>query len=765
MNKTLKRNLLMMAAGLCILPASAQLSSNPDKFLGNITTDGNVEYSSAERYHTLWNQITPENETKWDAIEGSGRGIFTFERADRSANYAKQHHFPFKYHTFIWGSQYASWINNLSTAEQYNAIVEYLDGVKEHYPNLEIIDVVNEAINETNAVHAPAPYRAALGGEGRTGYDWIIKAFQLAHERWPNAILVYNDYNTFQWNTNQFIRLVQALRDSGAPIDAYGCQSHDLTDISLSNFKTAMQKLQNALKMPMYSTEFDIGTNSDSHQETQYKNLFPVLWEADYCAGVTLWGWIYGHTWTGREADGTKGNSGLIREKTVDGKKVYEDRPAMTWLREYMQTDAAKNAKSPFPGFKKEASVYVKPASMKVAKEDVLPVWVDATLATKTIEKVDLYMGSTLLDTKTEAPYIFEVTSSSTGTKTLKAVVTATDGSTYERISRISVQSGTTKREPYNETLPVLPCTIKAGEFDKGVSGVSYYSVTRTDDTSSPIKLNTNSWMEYTVDVAEEGIYSLEVELAAAAVGGMFHLVDNRFGDMIFLTDFISVPKTGSTTEFQTVHCSLNQTLTAGRHVLSFIADKGGFYLKSMTFKHVPTFNMPGIVEVEDMVKGEGIIVADGNGGYVMTMDNTGDWAEYSVDLAIESSKYTYEATVSSAVAGSSFSMLLIDGQGNETTLGSVQVPVTGSLDTYQVKTGKIRNRLSAGKQTLRITSKGGHFNIDNIKFINPDVTGIDEVSFDTAVTGGASYNLSGQKVGTGYKGIVIRNGKKIVLK
>ena len=760
MNKTLKRNLLLVAVSLCVLPTAAQLSSNPDKFLGNITTDGNVEYGSAEEYYTLWNQITPENETKWDAIEGSGRGIFTFERADRSANYAKQHHFPFKYHTLIWGSQYASWISNLSTAEQYKAIVEYFDGVKKHYPDLEIIDVVNEAINETDAVHKPAPYRAALGGEGRTGYDWIIKAFQLAHERWPNAILVYNDYNTFQWNTNQFIRLVQALRDSGAPIDAYGCQSHDLTDITLSNFKTVMKKLQDELQMPMYSTEFDIGTNSDSKQETQYKNLFPVLWEADYCAGVTLWGWIYGHTWTGRAEDGTKGNSGLIKENTVDGKKVYEDRPAMTWLREYMQSDAAKNAKSPFPGFKKEASIYVKPASMKVAKGDALQVMVDATLATKTIEKVDLYMGTTLVGTKTEAPYIFEVISSSTGTKTLKAVVTATDGSIYERISCISVQSGTTKREPYNESLPALPCTIKAGEFDKGINGVSYYNITRNSDR---IGMNSNSWMEYTVDVAEDGIYSLDIEVAAAQAGGLFHLVDNHFGDMIFLTDFISVPKTGSSTEFQTIHCPLTQTLTAGRHVLSFIADKAGFYFKSMTFNHIPTFAMPGTISVKDVVKCEGADIKTTSSGDVLSMDNS-DWGDYSVDVELENSKYSYEVTVSSEVNNAKLSMVLIDDKGNETTVGTVTVPNTGSLDTYQVKTGKIRNKLYAGKQTLRIINKSGSCNITSIKFTNSEATGIGDVVIDNDNVGD-SYNLSGQKVGTGYKGIVIRNGKKIVIK
>ncbi len=543
---------------LAFTGAQAQLSTNPDKFLGNITTSGQVDFGN-EKFYQLWNQITPENETKWDAIEPS-RGNFTFGGADRSANYAKQHNFPFKYHTFIWGAQYPKWMDNLSTADQYKAIVEYFDAVKAHYPNLEVIDVVNEAING----HQPAPYRAALGGEGRTGFDWIIKAFQLAHERWPNAILVYNDYNTFQWQKNEFINLVRTLRDAGAPIDAYGCQSHDITDMSLSTFKSAMSEIQNALKIPMYSTEFDIGTADDQKQLTQYKNLIPVLWEADYCAGITLWGYIYGRTWT------TDGNSGLIR----DGK----DRPAMTWLRQYMQSDKAKTAKSPFPGFKKEASLYVKPASMKVAKGDKLPVWVDATLATKTIEKVELYNGTTLIATMTEAPYIAEFSSTTTGTKTLKAVVTATDGSTFERLSRVQVLSSATPRTPYNDVVAELPGVVEAMNYDNGVDGVAFSNAERTGATK------TGGWMEYTVDVKETGLYSVDIEVAAAQNGGMFHLVDNHFGDMVFLSDFATVPSTGGSTEYKTIHLRLNNPLEAGRHTLSLCIDKGGFSIGKMTF-------------------------------------------------------------------------------------------------------------------------------------------------------------------------------------
>lgn len=749
----MKNKISVLACGLlmCSAVAHAQLNSNPDKFLGNITTSEQVDWGK-EKFYQLWDQITPENETKWDAIEGS-RGVFTFTRADRSANYAKQHNFPFKYHTLIWGGQYPGWMNNISTGEQYSALNEYFDAVKAHYPNLEIIDVVNEAI----AGHNPAPYRPALGGEGRTGYDWIIKAFEMAHERWPNAILVYNDYNTFRWQKTEFINLVRTLRDAGAPIDAYGCQSHDVTDMSLSDFQSAMSEIQDALKIPMYSTEFDIGTNSDQQQLTQYENLIPVLWEADYCAGVTLWGYIYGHTWTGREEDGTKGNSGIIRE---DG----TDRPAMEWLRKYMKSDAAKNAKSPFPGMKKEASIYVHPAALKVVKGDVLPIKVRASMATKTIEKIDLYVNDEKIATLTEAPYMAEYTASSTGLKTLKAVVTTTDGSTYERLSRFQVSRGS-KREPFNDVVPELPCTIKADEYDKGSSGVSYSNVSRDNFTTTATK--DGAWMEYTVDVKEDGFYIMEAEIASTNSNGVFHLSEYAFDDLTFFTNFTEVLNTGSKTQFQTIRCPMLKPLTAGRHALCLNVDKGGFYIKSLTFnpvKPATTTELPGTLEMEDFAtSSDGVVIVSGSSGTVLTNTATGEWLEYNVDVTT-AGKYSYEATVSSAVSDSKFHMVLIDGDGNEKTLGTVSVPQTGSLDTYQVKSGKIRNAFKAGKQKLRINITGGGCNIDKIKFICTEPAGITEVKGDDAATG-VSYNLSGQKVDAGYKGIVIRNGKKVIIK
>ena len=53
---------------------------------------------------------------------------------------------------------------------------------------------------------------------------------------------------------------------------------------------------------------------------------------------------------------------------------------------------------------------------------------------------------------------------------------------------------------------------------------------------------------------------------------------------LMFLTDMIEVPKTSSTSDFRTMHYALQKPLTAGQHRLCLNIDKGGFYIKSLTF-------------------------------------------------------------------------------------------------------------------------------------------------------------------------------------
>lgn len=579
----MKKDLLSKALGKAFAPAlfltlgmmvpttkaHAQLSSNPDKFLGNITTRGQIEAGGGvASYYTMWNQITCENESKWQSVEGT-RGSYNWGGADRAFNYAKSHNFTYKFHAFVWGAQYPDWLSGLSIKDRYSSIVKWFDAIKKHYDTLPLIDVVNEAVGMHQ--QGNPMMRESLGGEGKTGYDWLVKAFEMAHERFPNSILIYNDYNSLRHDVDAYLTLVQTLRDYGAPIDAYGNQSHDVNDISASELKSVMKKQQDALKMPMYITELDIDKADDNQQKRQYESIFPIMWEAEYCAGVTIWGYIHGSTWVD--------NSGIIK----NGK----DRPAMTWLRSYMESDAAKNAKSPYPGMKKEASIYIKPRDLKVAKGDKLPIMVRASLATKTIEKVDLYVGENvnsmeLVNTMTEAPYLTDYTApTTTGWKQLKAVVTATDGSTYERWGRFNVLASSTLREPFNETPAQLPGNIVVTEFDKGTMGVTYNKAQRTESSS----MQTGGWMEYTVDVQEDGLYAFDAEVASGKSGATFHLSEYGFDNLTFYTDMIEVPNTGGSQEFRKIHCMFVKPLTKGRHILCLNIDNGGFYMKNLTFE------------------------------------------------------------------------------------------------------------------------------------------------------------------------------------
>lgn len=631
MNKVTK-SILLLAAIMLSVDADAQLSSNQDKFLGNITTGwpGSMDWDGF-KFSDYWNQVTPENGSKWGTVQGGGRNSFNWTGADNAFRYAQQHGFPFKFHCLVWGSQYPDWVKNLSPEERYQAIVNWMDAAKKKYPDLQMIDVVNEAMNG----HQADTYlmSEALGGAGETGYDWIIKAFELAHERWPNAILIYNDYNVLQWGVDEFIGLVGTLRDAGAPIDAYGCQAHSFTlnECSKSTLQNNLKRIQDALKIPMYITEYDINYANDAQQEAKYKEQIPLFWEADYCAGVTLWGWFVGQTW--------EDNTGLIKNK--------QERAALQWLREYMQTDAAKNAKSPYPGMKKEASLYVKPQALRVAAGQPVPIEVNAAMRTKGIQKIDFYVNDELVETMTEAPFALEYTPTEKGKYQLKAVLTADDGTTYERLSNITAFS---QRSPHNGIVS-LPGTLQFEDFDEGGEGFTFHDSDAQDE------------------------------------GKANYRTDN-----------------------------------------------------------------------------EGVDIVTGNNGYALGYTATGEWLEYTVDVQQEGI-YAFEAYAShgnNVQAGFTVS-LVTDGQN--TQLANVNVTQTddNQWSTYKKFTGTFSKSLPAGQQILRVAITGPYINLDKMVLTCKTPTGIENViTLDEHVQ---RHNLAGQKVNASYKGVVIENGKKVVMK
>ncbi len=321
--------------GVAVSSVSALgLADGAAKFVGNIPVDGEVPSDFAK----YWNQITPEYECLWVQIE-KNRGEYDFSKCDAIYNWAKQNGVLFKFNTLVWGSRYPGWVSQLNVEETKDAITAWFDAVAEHYPDLEMIDVVTEAgRSATNQYHSGFGrgnlFIDALGGDNDGDYNFVTTAFKMARERWPKAILIYNDYNTFQWQRDVGINLINTIKKNGAPVDGYGMQGHDLMATGSSptnclNFnilKKYLQEIIDSTQIPLFITEYDIATLDDEIQKRCYSEQIPLFMEEEHIAGITLWGYIYGKTWASCNAR-EQGCSGIIKDGI--------DRPAMTWLKEY----------------------------------------------------------------------------------------------------------------------------------------------------------------------------------------------------------------------------------------------------------------------------------------------------------------------------------------------------------------------------------------------------------------------------------------------
>ena len=286
------------------VPSSSSQSSSSaastKKFIGNITTGGQVR-SDFTRY---WNQITPENEGKWGSVEGT-RDVYNWAPVDRIYAYARANKIPVKAHTFVWGAQSPSWINNLSASETAAEIEEWIRDYCTRYPDTAMIDVVNEAV----VGHQPAGY-----AQKAFGNNWIQRVFQLARQYCPNSILILNDYNNIRWQHNEFIALAKA---QGNYIDAVGLQAHELKGMTAAQVKTAIDNIWNQVGKPIYISEYDIGDLNDQVQLQNFQAHFPVFWNHPHVKGITIWGYINNRTWI--EGSGLMSDNGTPR-------------PAMTYL-------------------------------------------------------------------------------------------------------------------------------------------------------------------------------------------------------------------------------------------------------------------------------------------------------------------------------------------------------------------------------------------------------------------------------------------------
>ncbi|MCB0646667.1 MAG: endo-1,4-beta-xylanase [Saprospiraceae bacterium] len=301
-------------------PDFRPIAEGKGKFLGNVYSSSQIRW-----FENYWNQVTPENAGKWGAAEPQ-RDVMNWTDLDAAYKLAKDNGFPFKLHVLIWGSQQPSWMENLPANEQYAEIVEWYQAVADRYPDIDIIEVVNEPLHAAPFGAGKGNYGNALGGNGSTGWDWIIESFKLAREKFPKSHLMINDYSIVNndASTTQYLQIINLLKARNL-IDGVGVQAHAFsTRGSSTQMKNNLDRLA-ATGLPLYATELDIDGPTDQIQLSEYQRIFPIFWEHPAVKGITLWGWRTG-LWRTNEKAYIMGEDGTT------------ERPALVWLREYISS-------------------------------------------------------------------------------------------------------------------------------------------------------------------------------------------------------------------------------------------------------------------------------------------------------------------------------------------------------------------------------------------------------------------------------------------
>jgi endo-1,4-beta-xylanase len=176
--------------------------------------------------------LVPENELKWQWSR-PGPDSFDFRQMDAIADYATQHGFMLRGHTLFWTPEkwYPKWLaatTFTSAAQAERLLTAHVQTVARRYgKRIYSYDVVNEAVQpETGAIRNTNVTRA-LGGE-----PFLDLMFHTARSEAPHALLVYNDYMSWERNSEDethmrgVLKLLEGFRKRGTPVDALGVQSH-----------------------------------------------------------------------------------------------------------------------------------------------------------------------------------------------------------------------------------------------------------------------------------------------------------------------------------------------------------------------------------------------------------------------------------------------------------------------------------------------------------------------------------------------------------
>jgi endo-1,4-beta-xylanase len=207
-----------------------------------------------------FNSISPENALKWQSLHPRpGSEGYDFAAADRYVAFGEKHKMFIVGHTLVWHSETPRWVfeNEQGQPLTREALLERMQDhirtvVGRYKGKIHGWDVVNEALNEDGTMRQSPWYRII-------GDDFILKAFQFAHEADPNAELYYNDYSLEnEAKRKGAVELMKKLIAAKAPIAGIGLQGHNRLETPTAQAVEDTIKAFADLGLKVHVTELDV---------------------------------------------------------------------------------------------------------------------------------------------------------------------------------------------------------------------------------------------------------------------------------------------------------------------------------------------------------------------------------------------------------------------------------------------------------------------------------------------------------------------------
>jgi endo-1,4-beta-xylanase len=296
--------------------------------------------------------ITAENEMKPQSLQPR-RGQFNWGPADRIIAFAEAHDIVVIGHTLVWHNQSPSWMfedeqgKPLPREVALQNMKEHITTVMQRYKGkIKGWDVVNEAVPDGPGALRDTPALRAIGD------DYVLKAFEFAHEADPDAELYYNDYNIeLDYKRDRALALVKRIRDAGLRIDGVGIQGHYLLDQpSIEEIARGIKAYTDAgfrvmiteLDVDPLPRQENVGADlsaverdaADPYREgfpepmqqklaERYRSLFEVFLQNPRITRITFWGTTDAYTWLKNFPVRNRTNHPMLWDRKANPKPAY----------------------------------------------------------------------------------------------------------------------------------------------------------------------------------------------------------------------------------------------------------------------------------------------------------------------------------------------------------------------------------------------------------------------------------------------------------